>query len=78
MLTGEHNAPHCTDGGVVESGPGIEVMDSDGVETLDNRPKETSVGGTVTGVVTVESAAVDEDERGIGAEDDRVVLDDED
>ncbi|QRC90629.1 hypothetical protein JI435_400480 [Parastagonospora nodorum SN15] len=53
-------------------------MDSDGVETLDNRPKETSVGGTVTGVVTVESAAVDEDERGIGAEDDRVVLDDED
>jgi len=76
MLTGEHKVPHCADGGVVEYGPEIEAMDSDGVETLDNRPKEAGVGGVATGVVVVESAAVGNEERGIESEGDRVVLDD--
>jgi hypothetical protein len=68
MLIGEHKAPYCTDGVVVD----------DGVDTSDNRPKETGVGGMAKGVIIVDSAAVDKDERETGTEDDRVVLDDED
>jgi hypothetical protein len=78
MLRGEQKAPVCTDGSVVKPGRKIEAVDSDGVDQLDNRSKETGEGGMVTGVVTVESAAVGKVERGIGTEDDRVVLDGED
>ena len=78
MLRGEQKAPCCADGVVVESGRKIEAVDSAGVDRLDNRPKETGEGGMVTGVVTVKSAPVGKEERGIGTEDDRVVLDDED
>lgn len=56
----------------------IEAADSDGVGTPEDRPKETGEDELVTGVVTIESAAVDKDEREAGIEDDRVVLDDED
>lgn len=56
----------------------MEAVDSDGVDTFDNRSKETDEGGTAKGVVAVEPAAMGKDERGTGAEDDRVVFDDED
>jgi hypothetical protein len=78
MLRGEQKAPVCTDSSVVKPGRKIEAVDSDGVDQVDNRSKETGEGGMVTGIVTVESAAVGKVERGIGTEDDRVVLDDED
>jgi hypothetical protein len=77
MLSGKQKAPFCTDGFVAKSERKIEAVDSDGVDRLDNRSKETGEGGKVTGVVTVESAAVGKDERGIGTEDNRVVFDDE-
>jgi hypothetical protein len=78
MLSGEQEASFCTDGFVARSGRKIEAVDSDGVDRLDNRSKETGEGGKVTGVVTFESVAVGKDERGIGTEDDRVVFDDGD
>jgi hypothetical protein len=78
MLRGEHKAPYCTDGVVVVPGRKMEAVDSDGVDTSENRPKETGEGGMVTGVVIVESTAVGTDEREMGTEDDRAVLDEED
>ena len=56
----------------------MEAVDSDGVDTSDNWLKETGEGRMVTGGVKVESAVVDNEERGIGTEDDGVVLDGED
>jgi hypothetical protein len=54
MLRGEHKVPYCTDGVVVEPRRGMEAVGSDGVDTSDNKPKETGEGEMVTGVVTVE------------------------
>jgi hypothetical protein len=70
--------PYCTDGVVVEPGREMEAVDSNGVDTSDNRPEEAGEGGMATGVVTTESAAVGKDERETGTEDSRVVPDDED
>jgi hypothetical protein len=78
MLRGEQKPPYCTDGVVVQPGQKIEAVDSDGVDTSDNRPKETGEGGMVAGVVTVKLVAVDDDEREIGVEDDGVMLGDGD
>lgn len=77
-LRGEHKALYCTDGVVVEPRRKVEAVDSDGVDTSDNWLKETGEGRMVTGGVKVESAVVDNEERGIGTEDDGVVLDGED
>jgi hypothetical protein len=49
---------------------------ADGVDTLENRPKETGEGRLVAGVVTVGSAMVATGGREFGTEDDRAVLDD--
>lgn len=62
MLRGENKASFCTDGVAVEPGRKMEAVDSDGVDTVDSRPKETGEGGIVTSAVTAESAAVDKDE----------------
>ena len=78
MLRGEKKPSFCTDGVVVKPEREIEVVDSDGVDRLDNRSKEAGEGGMVTGVVTVDSAVVGKDEGGIVTEDDRVVFDDGD
>lgn len=56
----------------------MEAVETDGVDNLDNRSKETGEAGMVTGGVTFESAAAGKGERGIGTEDDRVVFDNED
>jgi hypothetical protein len=56
----------------------MEAADSEGVDTSENKPKEAGEGGTVTGVVVVESTMVGKDERKTGTEDDRAVLGDED
>ena len=75
MLRGEQKPLHCTDDVVVEPGREIGALDCNGVDTLDNRPKETGEGGMVMGGATAESGAVDKDERGFGTED---ALDDDD
>jgi hypothetical protein len=62
MLRGEHKAPSCTDGVVAKPGREMEAVASDGVDTLDNRPKEPGEGRLVAGVVTVEFAVVAKDE----------------
>jgi hypothetical protein len=74
MLRGEHKVLYCTDGVIVEPGRKLEAVDSEGVDTLENRSKEAGEGGMATGVVIVELTAVDKDERGIVTEDDRAVL----
>jgi hypothetical protein len=78
MLRGEHKASECADGVVVEPSREMEAADSEGVDTSENKPKEAGEGGTVTGVVVVESTMVGKDERKTGTEDDRAVLGDED
>jgi hypothetical protein len=76
MLRGEHKTLSCTDGVVVKPGRGTEAVAADGVDTLENRPKETGEGRLVAGVVTVGSAMVATGGREFGTEDDRAVLDD--
>jgi hypothetical protein len=78
MLRGEHKVPYCTGGVAVRAGRKLEAVDSDGVDTSENRPKSTVEGGRVTGVMTVESAAVDKNGRDAWTEDDRAVFGDED
>jgi hypothetical protein len=72
MLRGEQKAPVCTDGSVVKPGRKIEAVDSDGVDQLDNRSKETGEGGMVTGVVTVKRIRADENERKQGEKQTRI------
>jgi len=55
----------------------MEAEDSEGVDTLELKPKEGSESGTFMGVVVVESASVDKGECATGTEDDRAVLGDE-
>jgi hypothetical protein len=45
--------PYCTGGVAVRAGRKLEAVDSDGVDTSDNRSKSTGEGGKVTGVMTV-------------------------
>jgi hypothetical protein len=71
MLRGEQKVLYCTQGVIVEPG---RKMDSEGVDTLEDRSKETGESGMATGVVIVESTAVDKDEREIATEDDRAML----
>jgi hypothetical protein len=47
MFRGEHKLLCCTDSIVVEPGQEVEAVDSNGVNTSDNRPKEAVECGIV-------------------------------